>query len=386
MKIITCRRDESSRTMRPISSISVLLAMAVWLGAEGCVVPPRFVHETVSLVEPAEMPVHMARRNDLFELSDCRLTFDLAAIPEEIGIPLTVYNAFDLDAKAQSKSALCPIRDVLQKVLQDGTSAIFRGGTSVGETRVVLVPITLGITKEGGSTRTLISVSCTIGGLDCGKLSSEKTSEWPNTAQVPRSVYDAAADIGNQFLAAIANSRHLRDQILGMQKGGGTMPSIVKWQFTDILEGTFSGKAIVNCGSWDKARVLLWVRSQIEQTAMAKLGLQSLDNYRVLLDNEMDSASSGRFIQAFRVFPYQGFEITYNARTRQGKCSADLGFLGISAEDAYERARAYVTMILADQGVVLKEGQVAQPAEFQFHGFRLLSNGASIEIPFELVN
>lgn len=355
---------------------------AAWVA--GCVAPsPTFRSERTSLSESATLPVRMQRRSDLLELSGCRVSFELGPVPEEIGIPLVEFNAF-VDEQVHSKTAMCPLRSVMKRVLEEGADGIFFGNGSVGETKITLVPRSLGISKEGATARAAISFSCSVGERSVGVLSSDKTSTWMDTTVVPPCVYEAAVDIGNQILSAISDSRAMRDQLLAASRSAGTMPSLSGSTITDVSDGGFSGKIGGHCGNWDETRVRLWIRSQIEQLALAKLGVSSLANYRVVMEKER--ISEGRFAVSFRVFPYQGFEIEYNARNWRGRCSADLGYLGISAEDAYDRARAYIQKVLADQGVVLTDGVEAAPAEFRFNGFRLQSDGARIDIPFELVN
>lgn len=351
----------------------------------GCVTPsPTFSIEETSLSEPATLPVHMQPGSDLLELSGCRVSFDLAPVPEVIGIQLVKFNVF-VDEHVHSKTALCPLRSVMKQVLEEGAADIFLGNGSVGETKITLVPRSLGISKEeGGTARTVISFSCSVGQSSIGVLSSDKTSAWTDTTVVPQCVYEASADIGNQILTAISESRAMRDQLLSANRSAGTMPSLKRSGITDVSDGGFSGWMTGHCGSWDDARVLLWVRSKVEQRALAKLGVTSLTNYRVVLDKER--IENGKFVVSFRVFPYQGFDIEYNARNCKGRCSADLGYLGISAEEAYDRARAYIQKVLADQGVVLMDGVDAAPAEFRFNGFRLQADGATIVIPFALVN
>ncbi len=368
--------------MKNFCGLGVLL-LASWL--VGCVAPSStFSIEKTSLSEPATLPVRMQSGSDLLELSGCRVSFDLAPVPDVIGIELGEFNVF-VDEHVHSKTALCPLRSVMKRVLEEGVAAIFLGNGSVGETKITLVPRSLGISKEeGGVARTVISFSCSVGNSSVGVLSSDKTSAWPDTTLVPQCVYEASADIGNQILTAISKSRAMRDQLLAASRSAGTMPSLKQSNVTDVTDGCFSGWMTGYCGSWDDARVLLWVRSKIEQRVLAKLGVPSLVNYRVILDKER--IVGGKFAVSFRVFPYQGFDIEYNARNWKGRCSADLGYLGISAEEAYDRARAYIMKVLADQGVVLMEGVEAAPAEFQFNGFRLQADGATIVIPFELVN
>lgn len=369
---------------------------------EGCVEPSQtFSIEKFSLSEPETLPVHMQRRSDLLELSGCRVSFDLAQVPEEIGIQLAEFNVF-VDEHVHSKIAKCPLQSVMKRVLEEGAAAIFLGNGSVGEkTTITLVPRSLGISKEKDehdrpTARTEISFSCSVGNRSVGVLSSNKTSPWTDTTVVPQCVYEASADIGDQILTAISESRAMRDQLLSASRSAGimpqllpasqsteTMPSVKRSRITEVSDGGFSGWMTGHCGSWDDASVLLWVRSKVEQHALAKLGVSSLANYRVVLGREQ--TGNGKFAVSFRVFPYQGFDIEYNARNLKGRCSADLGYLGISAEDAYDRARAYIQKVLADQGVVL-DGVDAAPAEFRFNGFRLQADGATIVIPFELVN
>lgn len=360
-------------------------ATALVLFLAGCTTPRSFVNETRPLTPSASLPVRMQPRDDLLQLSDCRVVFELTAIPEDIGIALTEFNPF-LDQQVHLKTALCPVRAVMERVLREGASGVFLGNASVGETRIVLVPVRLGVSKEGGNAHAGFLLECSIDGNPCGTFGAERTSVWTDTAVVPDCVYAAAADIGDQILARIAGSTQLRERILANRQGNGTMPSFTRTDLSDVEDGAFSGRVEVDCGSWDMARVRLWVRSQIEQTAMATLGVRSMENYRIVLGGESRTDSSGRFSLAFRVFPYQGFDLEYDARTRKGRCAADLGYLGLEAEEAYDRARAYIGRMLADQGVVLTDGRTAAPAQFRFDGFRLQSGGARIMIPFELVN
>ena len=368
----------------------------------GCVEPsPTFSIEKFSLSEPETLPVHMQRRSDLLELSGCRVSFVLAQVPKEIGIQLSEFNVF-VDEHVHSKIAKCPLQSVMKRVLEEGAAAVFLGNGSVGETIITLVPRSLGISKEKDehdrpTARTEISFSCSVGNCSVGVLSSGKTSPWTDTTVVPQCVYEASADIGDQILTAISKSRAVRDQLLSASRSAGimpqlppasqsteTMPSVKRSRITEVSDGGFSGWMTGHCGSWDDARVLLWVRSKVEQHALAKLGVASLANYRVVLGKEQ--TGDGKFAVSFRVFPYQGFDIEYNAQALTGRCSADLGYLGIPADEAYDRARAYIKKVLADQGVVLMDGVDAAPAEFQFNGFRLQADGATIVIPFELVN
>lgn len=357
--------------------------LGVW--AAGCVAPRTFTSETAPLAEPAALPARMERRDDLLELSGCRVVFDLGAVPEEIGIPLVEFNAF-LDVNGHAKSALCPIRKVMERVLEDGTAPVFRGGGSVGETRISLAPLKLGIAKTSTNAMFAADFSFTwsVGGMSVGTVVTKRTSHWEDKTVVPACAYEAAADIGNQILAAIEERRSLKDRMLAANRSGGRMPATTESEIAAVSDGGFSGRMAGTCGDWDDARVRLWIRSQVEQLAQDKLGVASLKNYRVVLDSE--ELRDRRFSVSFRVFPYQGYDIVYNARNRRGLCAADLGYLGISAEEAYEKAKGYIATVLADQGVVLKEGVTPQPAEFRFRGFRLRADGARIEIPFDLVN
>ena len=347
--------------------------------------PAPFVNETVPLSEPAALPVRMARRNDLIELSGCRVAFDFSAMPEEIGISLMEYNAFDPDGKPRHRLAVCPLREPFARVLRAGASTVFGGSDSVGETRMAFVPRQLGVFRDGAGARAAFSVACSVDGTDCRTFSAENVSPWPDQTKVPDCVYAAAAAIGDQVLSFLAGSRRLRDRLLADNRSGGIMPSFAETEFSGVAEGGFSGRALVDCGTWDMARVRLWIRSQLEQAAMAKLGVPNLENYRLVLDGERGNADGTRAIVSFRVFPYQGFELDYDARTRRGVCTADLAFLGVAPEEAYGRAVRFVETVLSDQGVVKTAGTASPPAQYRFEGYRSAAGGTRIEIPFRLV-
>lgn len=359
-----------------------LVGLLLWAG---CATPPsNDLWRSSRLEEIDPSPAQMKPRSDLLELSDCRLAFDLTGIPQEVGLQVVDYNPFDTDAKGPPKPVLCPLRPVFAHVLAEGTAAMFLGGDSVNETRVVLTPRQMGLSKAAGGVKTTITIACAIEGVQVGTFTSEKFSPLSDRIHVPVALYQAVADIGDQILASVAASRHLRDAMLASRKGAGTMPTIVKADIGNVTDGAFTGRATIDPGTWDPARVRQWVRSQLEQISMAKLGVKSLENYRVVLEDE--TADASQLTVAFRVFPYQGYELAYNSRTRRGSCAADLAFLGCSPEDAYAKAKRYIALVLSDQGAVLSEGSKAVSAEFRFNGFKLTADGARIEIPFELVN
>ena len=373
--------------MKKMTSQGLLAAGAAALLVAGCATQQNTEVWRSKLQQVTPSPAKMARRSDLLELSDCRLAFDLTAIPQETGLQVVDYNPFDMDSKGPPKPVLCPVRPVFERVLAEGTAPMFMGGDSVNETRVVLTPRHLGLSKAIGGVKVAMTVSCAVEGLNAGTFSTEKYSPLADREHIPAALYQAVADIGDQLLASVAGSRQLRDAMLASRKGAGTMPTIAKADIGNVADGAFTGRVSVDPGTWDPARVRQWVRSQIEQIAMAKLGVKTLENYRVVLEDEAaDTADSSRFTVAFRAFPYQGYELDYNSRTRRGTCSADLAFLGCAPEEAYAKARRYIAMVLADQGTVLYGNAKAKPAEFRFNGFKLSSDGARIEIPFELVN
>lgn len=361
-----------------------LLPLLLW--AAGCAAPKAFVHEKVALAEQEPPPYRMAERNDLIELADCRIALDLESVPEAIGIPLEQYNPFDLNAKAHAKSAICPIRSVLRRVLEDGMGGVFAGGETVSESVIKLEPLRLDACKEGGSARCSMSFAVTIGGEAAGMLTAEQTMGWWNERTVPDSAYAAAADIGNRLLDFIAGSRQTIERIAAQRKGAGAMPTVARATFSEVVDNAFSGELLVDCGSWDIARAQRWARSQIEQIALSKLGVKTLENFRVVYDGGSDfGGSGGRLSIPFRVFPYQGFDLSYNAQTRRGVCAADLTVLGTTPEAAYERALHFVETVLSDQGVVKTAGKASAPAQFRFEGYRSTAGGTRIEIPFQLV-
>jgi hypothetical protein len=354
--------------------------------AAGCMAPAPFVNETVPLSEPATLPVRMARRNDLIELSGCRVKFDFSAMPEEIGISLMAYNAFDPDGKTRHRLAVCPLREPFARVLRAGALTVFGGSGGVWETRIVFTSRQLGVSRDGAGARAAFSVACSVDGMDCGTFSAENVSPWPDQTKVPDCVYAAAAAIGDQVFSFLADSRRLRDRLLAARRGGGKMPAFAGgMELSDVSDGCFTGQAVVDCGTWDKTRVWLWIRSQLEQIAMSKLGLPSLESYRILLENEHWNAEGTRVTVSFRVFPYQGFELDFNSRTWRGVCTADLAFLGVSPEEAYKRAVRFVETVLSDQGVVKTAGTTSAPAQYRFEGYHSTASGTRIEIPFRLV-
>ena len=372
---------------KAIPTILLAIGFAGLFLLAGCVTPPSDDLWRSRLEEIVPTPAQMKPRSDLLELSDCRLAFDLTEIPQEVGLQVVDYNPFISDAKGPPKPVLCPLRPVFARVLAEGTAAMFLGGDSVNETRVILTPRHMGLSKAPGGIKTAMTIVCTIEGVQAGTFTSEKFSPLSDRIHVPAALYQAVADIGDQIMASVAASRHLRDAMLASRKGAGTMPTIVKADMGNVTDGAFTGRATIDPGTWDPARVRQWVRSQIEQIAMAKLGVKSLENYRVVLEDEKaDVANASRFTVAFRAFPYQGYELDYNSRIRRGTCSADLAFLGCSPEYAYAKANRYIALVLSDQGVVVSESTNAASAEFRFNGFKLTTDGARIEIPFELVN
>ena len=369
--------------MRGFCIYSALLALFVGFG---CASDPQFVQERIPLSVPDVSPHGMKERRDLVEISDCRLVFDLSDVPETVGIPLVQYNPFDPRSNGRSKTALCPVRTVLEKVLEAGTSRLFFASSAVRETTIRLVPRKIGVSKESSSVRCSMSFVAFLSGERVASLVAETTSPWTNEQTVPPCVHAAAAAIGDQFLDAVANSRHLREKIAQGRTSGGTPPSASKWRFSEIADNGFSGVVDVAFGDWDMARVQWWVRSQIEQTALVKLGVKSLDNYRVLVDGGSGQGSEQTASFGFRVFPYRGFELVFDSRTRLGSCTADLAYLGVSEENAYERAVRYVETVLDDQGTVKTAGKKGPSAQYRFNGYRSTDNGTKIEIPFELVN
>ena len=368
---------------KPSLCVSVATATFAMCLLWGCASAPNFTHEEIRLREQDTLPSRMMSRADLVDVSDCRVVFDLSAIPEFVGIPLVKYNPFD-DHPAKAKSALCPMRIVMQQVLNDGSARVFRGGMTSAETVIKLMPMKIGLDKQGTSVHCAITCSAMIGGEAVSALEAERTSFWRNEADVPDCAYQAAADIGDKILNAIAQSGRLKTILEKDQaQGPGTPPKADKWQFTAIKDGGFSGGVEVDCGTWDMARVQQWTRNQIEGTARAKLGVATLDNYRILMG--WQGKSSGKVSIPFSVFPYQGFEVQYDSNTRKGECIADMAFLGLDEQTAYNKAVIYIERILKDQGIVKTAGQAAEAAQYRFNGYRTAQSGTKIEIPFELV-
>ena len=216
------------------------------------------------------------------------------------------------------------------------------------------------------------------------QLESETNSPWRDETIVPACAYQAAAEIGDKLLSAIAQSNRIKNMFAENQaKGSGIPPKAEKWTFSEIKDGGFSGTIAIDCGTWDMARVQLWVRNQLEKTACVKLGVPSLEKYRVIMDWKGDSSKNVSI--PFSVLPYQGFEVTYDSHSRKGNCIADTAFLGLDAQAAYKKAVAYIETILNDQGVVKTAGSDATAAQYRFNGYKTIQGGTKIEIFFELV-
>lgn len=365
-----------------IGAIVSVLAATIAVG--GCISQSGFTQDTIPLQEPDTLPVSMRNRNDLLEISDCRIAFDFSDIPEMVGIPLVKYDPFDDRTNGRSKLALCPVRSIFKRVLEDGCSRAFFGNGSVGETTFRIVPIQIGLEMVDSSVRCVFSSAVYLGMERIGAFTAERTSFWTIGQMVPSCVYEAIAVIGDGIFDTIAGSRRLIDMIACSRIRGGTPASATEWSFSDFADGGFTGSVLLDCGTWDMARAHRWVRLQIEQTAIARLGLKNLDNFRIVYDGaSRDPVAKPQRIR-FRVFPYSGFELSYDDSSRTGICSADLAYLGISEAKAYERATAFVERILSGQGIVRTVGMESSPAHYRFKGYRKTMNG-KIEIPFVLV-
>lgn len=372
---------------KPTMKRTIALALAAALMGVGCVSRPKFVNESIQLVEPPTLPCTMRNRDDLLDISDCRIVFDLSSVPDCFSLPIVAYNPFDYNTNGKSITALCPVRSILRRVLENGASRVFFGDLSVGASTLRLVPLQLGMEKNGSSVRCALSITAYLGEEKIGTFSAERTSLWGGGQTVPSCVYESASAIGDQLLGAIAGNRRLMDQIARNRTGGGNPPSMTGWSFSVIEDGGFSGQAQLDCGDWDMARAHRWMRTQIDQVALARLGVKNLDNFRIVYDGAPESFAPGKLHPIrFRVFPYRGFEITrYDSRTRSGLCRADLAYLGISESEAYERAVAFVEQVLSDQGIVKTAGMASAPVHYRFDGYRSVENGTKIEIPFTLV-
>lgn len=351
----------------------------------GCATPQPYVNETYRLAELHTLPHHMVPHQDLIEISDANLVFDLSAIPEQVGIPLVKYNPFDPNKNAISRTALCPFRTVFATVLHDGISRSFVPDKALGETVIQLIPQKIGITKVDGGALCSISLSAVFDGERVAFLETEERSLWRDESSIPYCAYAAAVSIGDRLFAVIASSQRLRDKIAESRKGGGSPPVASQWSFSDIAGNGFGGSVIVSGGSWGMGRIQQWTRAQIEQTARARLGVRSLENYRILLTSVGEGSDGGTILFRFRVFPYRGFELSYDSQTRRGRCVADLAFLGVSEVDGYNKAVQYVETILNDQGTIRRTGDVSVPAHYRFDGYRTTGNGTKIELPFVLV-
>ena len=352
----------------------------------GCASAPGPSHEKVRMNMSDSLPARMKARSDLIDMSDCRVTFDLAGIPEETGIPLVKYNPFEDSRKQRMKSALCPIRAVFGSVLEDGSSRIFNGGEATIEATVKIIPFKIGITREGASAHCAFSCTATLGDEKIGLLEADMTSLWLGETEVPECVYAVAANIGDQLMAHIARSTRLKSLVKQISSQSGEIPpSADKWSFSEIVDGRFSGDVSVKVGSWDMARVQLWARNQIESIAKAKLGIDSLQNCRILMDWGESPSSSSTISLHFKVFPYRGFEVTYDSRRREGVCVADILFLKLDEETAYSKAVAFIENMLSDQGVVKTSGTKSSAAQYRFNGYRSIDGGTKLEIRFELV-
>ena len=352
----------------------------------GCVDPPEFKHETVPLSEPSELPATMEAGGDLVEVSDARLLFDLDGVPETIGIPLVRYNPFDDKTDGRSKSAICPVRSAFSRTLRDGAERTFFGDAASRPATIRIVPSEIGIFPEESSVRCVFECVAELDAKRLGTFRAEKTSPWPDTTKVPPAVYAIAASIGNSIFSEIAGNRRWKDAIAETRKGDVRAPSASHWTFSDIADNGFSGTVQVDYGGWDMARVQLWVRSKVEQVAMSKLGLKTLENVRILFDGGSENGQPGAGVFRFKVFPYCGFELSYDSATRRGTCFADLSHLGVSAETAYRKAVRFVETVLSDQGVVKTPGRETPPPRYRFDGYRSSNHGTVVEIPFELVN
>lgn len=328
----------------------------------------------------------MRVRGDIIDISDARIVFDMSRFPTEIGIALEEYNPFDTASKRFPRIALCPVKAPFARMLETGTSRMFRGSKSIAETVVLLVPSEIGVSKTFCGVRCVVAGVALIKGEEFCRFSVAEDSPWPDESAVPDAVYQAAATLGDQIMDSIAGSQRVRDTIAAGRNSGGTFPTAEKWTFSAISDGGFSGSVVIDVGSWDMARVQLWARNQIERTSLAKLGAKSMENYRVVYDGETRE-TEGLMPIKFHVYPYRGLEIPeFDSMTRKGLCRVDISYLGISESEGYDHAVAFIERILADQGVVKTAGQDTKSAQYRFNGYRSSENGTIIEVPFELVN
>ena len=364
------------------------LVLFLLILACGCVSDTQVRQEMVRLSEPPSLPQTMKHRHDLLDISDCRLVFDLSDIPVEIGMPLVVYNPFDDRSPRRSRTAVVPIRKVLLEVWEDGQKKAFLGNPLGGEATLRPVLHRIGMNRQGMNVRMFITCSVYLNDLKLGEFSAERISPWGNEQDIPLCVYEAAADIGNQFFDAIASSSRAKDQLMVAQREKGKAPTIESCELSDLAESGFSGEMAVNAGSWPLGKVYLWAQTQIEQIAIAKLGVRQLDRHRIVLLHPAGHSWKGdRISIQFRVVPYTGFEISsYDPETRRGVCSVDLVYLGLSETDAYRKAIQFIESILSDQGIVKIAGQESPAARYRLLGYSSTHNGTRLEIPFELID
>lgn len=322
---------------------------------------------------------------ELYDFSDCHLEFDLRDFPDTVGITLLESNPFDVVQNKSSKIALCPLKDVFSKTFNTSAEKVFfgiRGNANVMNVKVT--PTLLSIEKKENFATCKSTLSIELNNEKISVINVEDDSLWEDMTTTPTCVYSVAAMASKQIFELLGQNKGKIKQRIDSNTLG-EKPRIKTISFNSDEGSVFSGEGLYSSGSWSSANVLKFLQYQIGQMAISKLGIKSLENYRVFIElgdvNEGESGNSFRF----KVYSYTGFEFTYNSQTLKGVCRTDIVFLGISANDAYNMSVEFIEKVLSDQGVVKVQGKESSPVKYRFNGYRTINNGGVIEIPFELI-
>ena len=290
-----------------------------------------------------------------------------------------------------------PVREVMRKECESFISSNFRPATAY-QNRYVVLRITMSrvllmqkwsevVSELAYKVELIHPTDATVRNYFSKTYVGMASNRKKGKGVVPESVYLAAQKVLGAFGDEICRNPQIIRRLetdFGLNDDGRVVrpPSMKSFELGQGKSGVYRGRCVYQCNDEPSENVSLLAKEYIANACWNKLGITK-ERVRIVYDEE--KLENGVWTFSFRTFGRMELAFSYDPDLRQGVCTADLGLMKKSVQEATEIMRRYIFDQLRTYGGPVSSPTADMNTLVRFDVFKTDAQNELLSVAFSVV-